>query len=256
MARNRPTVPAGSIGAPASTLPIELTGFIGRASELEALERLIGSGRLLTLTGAGGSGKTRLALEVAGRVAERFRDRPVWVDLADLSEPDLVPRQVLAALGIREDPARRATDALAEALQDRTLLLVLDNCEHLADACAALADALLRGCPGLTILATSREALGVAGERAWLVPPLSLPEPRGTASRSSSWAVEAVELFVARAQDVSARVPAHGGERRRRGQDLSPPGRHPAGHRAGGGAGEGPYARADHRERWTTRSRC
>jgi predicted ATPase/DNA-binding SARP family transcriptional activator len=202
MARPRPGVPAGSIGAPSPALPVELTDFIGRGTQLDALERLVGSGRLLTLTGAGGSGKTRLALQLAGRLAEQYADQIVWVELADLSDPDLMHRHVLATLGVREDPARPAVDALVEALAGRTLLLILDNCEHLADACAALADALLRGCPDLTLLATSREALGVAGERAWLVPPLTVPDPERSTTPEQLAGFEAVQLFIARAQDV------------------------------------------------------
>jgi predicted ATPase/DNA-binding SARP family transcriptional activator len=158
--------------------------------------------RILTLTGAGGSGKTRLALEAAAQVAAEDAEAVAWVDLAPLIDPDLVAQQVAATLGVREEGVRSVTEALLVLLRARRLLLVLDNCEHLADACAALADTLLRGCPQLTILATSRAALGVAGERAWLVPPLSLPQPDAATSPDQLAHFEAVQLFVDRAQDV------------------------------------------------------
>jgi predicted ATPase/DNA-binding SARP family transcriptional activator len=194
--------PDVSIGLRAAALPLELTTFIGRASELEEIQRLIGVGRLLTLTGAGGSGKTRLAVEAAARLAEEFPAGIAWVEFAGVSDPDLVPRQVGASLGIREEGGVSATQALIEAVRDRSLLLVLDNCEHLADACAVLADALLRSCPGLKLLATSREALGVASERAWLVSSLSFPDPDDESGLEQLVGFEAVQLFIARAQDV------------------------------------------------------
>src|SRR5205823_1604952 len=150
--------------------------FIGRERETAAVQELLQGTRLLTLTGAGGSGKTRLALEVASRVGAQYPDGVAWVELAPLSNPELVPHHVADALGVRRDGIRSAGDALLEALREWDALLVLDNCEHLVEACARLAEALLRGCPRLRILATSREALGVGGERAWLVPALTLPE--------------------------------------------------------------------------------
>jgi len=120
---------------------------------------------LLTLTGSGGSGKTRLALAVASEVVGGFEDGVWWVDLAPLSDPELVPQAVGSALGVRETPGRTPTEALGEHPDPNRTLVVLDNCEHLIDACAALADTLLRACLHLKILATSREALGIAGER-------------------------------------------------------------------------------------------
>src|SRR6266705_6470570 len=155
--------------APAGAPPAQLTSFIGRERETAAVQELLQSTRLLTLTGAGGSGKTRLALEVASRVGTQYPDGVAWVELAPLSNPELVPHHVADALGVRRDGIRSAGDALLEALREWDALLVLDNCEHLVEACARLAEALLRGCPRLRILATSREALGIGGERAWLV---------------------------------------------------------------------------------------
>jgi predicted ATPase/DNA-binding SARP family transcriptional activator len=186
----------------AASPPLSLTPFIGRDSEVDALRRLLDSSRLLTLTGAGGSGKTRLASEVAARSASRFADGVAWVELAPLGDPELLPTYLLDALGI-EHGARPPMTALLDTLRERQLLLVLDNCEHLVDACATIAEALLRGCPRLHILATSREALGVTGERAWLVPGLSLPAGEG-ATVASIGEVAAVQLFVDRAQAAVA----------------------------------------------------
>lgn len=190
------------IGTSSHDPPIELSVFVGRGSELLQLERLLPTVRLITLTGAGGSGKTRLARELATRVTSAFADGVAWVELAALSDPDLLPGQIAASLGIAEQAGAAAVDTLAGALGERELLLVLDNCEHLADACASLTDRLLRTCRRLTLIATSREALGVAGERAWLVPPLAVPDPAAAPSPAHLAAYEAVELFVVRAQDV------------------------------------------------------
>lgn len=166
-------------------LPVPLTRFIGRDRELEDLIRLIGAARLLTLTGAGGSGKTRLARETALRVAPSFA-RVAWVDLAALTDAGSLPQQVAAALHVAERLTDSPLDRIVTLVGGERVLLVLDNCEHLVDACAELAESILRACPRLVMLATSREALGVPAETAWLVPPLASPE--------------AVALFVERAQ--------------------------------------------------------
>jgi predicted ATPase/DNA-binding SARP family transcriptional activator len=165
-------------------LPVHLTRFIGRDHELTELSRLIGATRLLTLTGAGGSGKTRLAREVAAAHAGRYA-RIGWVDLAPITDPVSIAREVATALHI-PDRGGRPAEALVETIADSAMLLVLDNCEHLVDAAAELAEQLLRACPRLNILATSREALGIPSETAWLVPPLG--------------GAEAAQLFVERAQ--------------------------------------------------------
>ncbi len=166
-------------------LPVSLTPFIGRDRELNDLTRLLAAARLLTLTGAGGSGKTRLARETALRIAESF-DRVAWVDLAPLGDGGLVAEQIAAALHAVEHVGTPPCDLVVAAIGADRVLLVLDNCEHVVDACAKLADHLLRSCPRATILATSREALGIASETAWLVPPLVSDE--------------AVQLFVDRAR--------------------------------------------------------
>jgi predicted ATPase/DNA-binding SARP family transcriptional activator len=166
-------------------LPVHLTRFVGRDRELDDLVRLVASTRLLTLTGAGGSGKTRLARETAARIAPAF-ERVGWVDLTPLAEVELVAQQAAAALHIAERAGASPRELLIGGICEHRTLLVLDNCEHLVDGCAELAEALLRACPRLGIIATSREALGVASETAWLVPPLA--------------SAEAIQLFVERAQ--------------------------------------------------------
>ena len=149
---------------PPHNLPSELSSFVGREKELLEIGRLLENNRLLTLTGPGGCGKSRLALAAASELVERFGDGAWMVELASLAEPSLVPQAVAFTLGVRERPVRSLTEALSDYLRTRKLLLILDNCEHLIDACAELAEALLHSCPGLRVLATSREALGIAGE--------------------------------------------------------------------------------------------
>jgi predicted ATPase/two-component SAPR family response regulator len=182
-----------------NNLPLQLTSFVGREREIAEVKDLLADQRLLTLTGPGGCGKTRLALKVASDLAERFEDGVWLVELASLSDPALVPQTVAFALGIREQPGRLLTDTLSEYLELKKILLVLDNCEHLVEACARLAEALLRSCPNLRILATSREALGITGETGWLVPSLSLPDPRYLPTVEDLPRYEAARLFIERA---------------------------------------------------------
>jgi predicted ATPase/DNA-binding NarL/FixJ family response regulator len=186
---------------PPNNLPVELTSLVGREREIVEIEGLLAgrSTRLLTFTGPGGSGKTRLALAVVREVMGRFEDGACWVELAPLSDPELVSQAVASALGMREGPGRTLSEAIVEDLKAKDLLLVLDNCEHLIDACAALADTLLVSCPNLKILAPSREALGITGERTYLVPPLSSPDPRGLPPLEELGRYEAVGLFLERA---------------------------------------------------------
>ena len=192
-------------GRPPNNLPLRLSSFIGRGREVAEVETLLSDDRLLTLTGPGGSGKTRMAIEVASEVVEDFRDGAWLVELASLSDPDLVAQAVAQALGVREAPGRPLIGTLLEHLESRKALLVLDNCEHLIDACATLADALLRSCPNLRILATSREAMGIAGERTWPVPPLSSPDSHNLPPLQELRSYEAIRLFAERANAV---VPA------------------------------------------------
>ena len=183
-------------------LPEALTSFVGRDHELAEIERLLASTRLLTLTGAGGCGKTRLALQVAAALLPRFADGAWVVELAPLSEPSLVTQTVATVLGVREGSTRSLRDSVLEHLRHRHILLVLDNCEHLIDACAELAEALVRGASHLRILATSREGLGIAGETVWRVPSLSLPDSSRALSPEALLEFEAARLFVERATAV------------------------------------------------------
>src|SRR5918993_2142483 len=154
---------------PPHNLPSELSSFVGREKELAEVERLLEHNRLLTLTGSGGCGKTRLALAAATDLVEGFEDGGWLVELAPLADPSLVPQVVASTLGVREQPGRSPTETLSHYLASKKVLLVLDNCEHLIEACAELAEALIRSCSGLRVLATSREALGITGEVAWPV---------------------------------------------------------------------------------------
>jgi predicted ATPase len=152
--------PLKSLDARPNNLPIQLTSFIGREREKAEVGRLLFTNHLVTLTGAGGAGKTRLALQVAAEALEEFPDGVWLVELAALSNPDLVPKAVASALGVSEQPARSLTETLRDALRRKSVLVVLDNCEHLVAACADLADALLRACPNLRMLATSLRPSG------------------------------------------------------------------------------------------------
>jgi predicted ATPase/class 3 adenylate cyclase len=171
----------------AHNLPPQFTSFVGRGPQLTEVRKLLTESRLVTLTGAGGVGKTRLAVQVANQLADEYADGVWYVDLAPITDPDLVPVTVARALGLPDQPGRSTTDTLLRFVRDRQMLVVLDNCEHLLDASAALVVAVLGGAPGLTLLATSREPIGVTGEATWRVPSLSVAD-------------EAVELFADRAR--------------------------------------------------------
>ena len=190
-----------------NNLPIELSSFVGRGRQMVEVKQLFSTTRLLTLIGAGGCGKTRLALSVAAELGAGFPDGVWLVELAPLSDPDLVPQTVVTALNLREQPGRPLLAVLNDYLPSRELLLLLDNCEHLVTACARLAEALLRGCPDIKILATSREPLNLSGETVWGVPSLSIPEfplRREVAGNAAALLqYEAVRLFVERASAVS-----------------------------------------------------
>jgi non-specific serine/threonine protein kinase len=186
-------------------LPVSVTSLIGREQELgEVVRRLMGA-RLLTLTGIGGCGKTRLALEAAWTVCERYPDGVWLVELAPVADPSLVPHLVATAVGVRAAADQTVTGALTTALRNRHLLLVLDNCEHLLDACARLVDDLVRSCAELQVLATSREALGLTGEVAWRVPSLAIPPANKHITLAELGANPAVRLIVERATAVQPR---------------------------------------------------
>ncbi len=181
-----------------SNLPEPLTSFIGRERELVEIKRLLPGKRLLTLVGVGGIGKTRLALQVAAEVVDAYRDGVWFVDLAPLADPALVPSAVAQVLGVREAADTSVTAALCSQVKGRQLLLMLDNCEHLLDASASIADALLGSVADATIIATSREPLRVAGEQTYALQTLSLPNPSADVEQVGR--SEAVQLFVERAR--------------------------------------------------------
>jgi len=174
-----------------------LTSFIGRSAELARVRELLGQVRLLTLVGAGGCGKTRLGLQSAADAVGRFADGVWWVELAAVEDGELVAGVVSSVLGLRERPGRALQEVLEEYLRDRRALLVLDNCEHLLKACAVFVAALLRSCPGLVVLATSREALRVPGELPYRVPSLDVPALSGSLAEVAC--SDAVRLFIDRA---------------------------------------------------------
>jgi predicted ATPase/class 3 adenylate cyclase len=199
--------PLKSLDALPNNLPARRSAFIGREAALAQVAERLGATRLLTLKGAGGIGKTRLALQVAADVQERFPDGVWLVELAPVEEPELVAQAVATALGIREEPGQPLAERLADALRDQRLLVVLDNCEHLVEAAAALAAELLDHCPALWILATSREPLAVEGELVWPVPPLELPDVAAITRAEDPVAAllrsEAALLFAERAREAA-----------------------------------------------------
>ena len=186
---------------PIGYLPTPHTHFIGREREIEDVTRRLMSTRLLTLTGPGGCGKTRLAMAVA-RDLTAFEHGAWFVDLAGLDAPILIPPVVAATLGVPEMQGQDLVETLTAFLQSRQTLLILDNCEHLLSACAELAQALLEACPHVHILATSREPLNLPGETVWLVPSLALPDPQLSTSLDQLANSEALQLFVARAREA------------------------------------------------------
>lgn len=194
--------PLRSLSVLPNNLPLQMTSFIGREREVTELQRLLTTTRLLTLTGAGGCGKTRLALQLAGSLLEQFADGVWLVELAALSDPIFVAPSIAAVLNVPEESARAWTETLVHHLRPASLLLVLDNCEHVVDACARVAQTLLGSCPGLRILATSREALRIDGETTFYVPSLSLPDTQTSSSLESLGLCDALRLFVDRAKAV------------------------------------------------------
>ena len=189
---------------PSNNLPIQLTSFIGREREIAEIIGLLKNTRLMTLTGVGGCGKTRLGLQVASNLVEDYSDGAWLVELASLSDPTLVAQKVASVLDVEEQRGRFSNDTLTNYLRSKQMLLVFDNCEHIIEACAALAESLLQACPNLKILATSREALGIAGETLWNVSPLSTPDLRQKPSFQTSdlSLYESISLFTERASNA------------------------------------------------------
>ena len=183
-------------------LPVQLTSFIGREREMGEIKKLLTSTHLLTLTGIGGTGKTRLSLQVSADLIDEYPGGVWLVELAPLRDPALVEQTVASVLGVPGQPDRSLSDLLVEYVHEKHLLLILDNCEHVVEACAQLADLLLRNAPGLRILATSRVHLNLAGEVTYPVQPLSLPDPSRSVPALALAQYEAVRLFIERATAV------------------------------------------------------
>src|SRR5579871_807612 len=197
-----PSAGAGPSTTARHNLPLQITSFIGRQHELAEITRLLETTRLLTLTGAGGSGKTRLALEAAAGLRGGYAEGAWLVELAPVAVPGLVPQTVASAFEIREAPGESVEATLIRTLADQQRLIVLDNCEHVIDAAARLAEALLHACPNLVVLATSREPLQIAGETVLRVPTLTTPDPPYLPEGAELRSFEAVSLFLDRARAV------------------------------------------------------
>ncbi|GAA2747291.1 ATP-binding protein [Kitasatospora cinereorecta] len=193
---------ARSGGGRVGNLPTDVTSFVGRRREITEARRLLASSRLLTLTGPGGVGKTRLALRVAEAARRSFPDGVWLIELADLSDPSLLAHTTAEALGLHVETSGDPVDLVIDHLAARTSLLVLDNCEHLVEPCALFVADLLRSCPRLTVLATGRQSLGVYGESIQLVPPLPVPDPDGELSTEALARYDSVVLFAERARAV------------------------------------------------------
>ena len=191
--------PLRALGVVSHNLPFHRNSFVGRSEERAALSGLVRTAGVLTVVGPGGVGKTRLAIQVGFDVMAGFADGAWLVELAPLTSPDTVIREVAAAIGVTEEPRRSIEDVVIEALAQKSALLILDNCEHLLDTTAVLAERLSQRCPDLVILATSREPLDVEGEVVWRLEPLAVAEPREASDGSTPAPADAVELFVDRA---------------------------------------------------------
>jgi predicted ATPase/DNA-binding CsgD family transcriptional regulator len=187
---------------PTHNLPLQLTSFIGRGTEIEQVKGLISTSRLVTLTGAGGVGKTRLALAVATQMLEESKDGVWLVELAPLGDPEIIPAAMASIFGVRSDQNRSLRTALLDFLREKEMLLIMDNCEHLIETCAELAENILRVCPKVRLLASSREALGIEGEVPFFVPSLSFPDPGKLPGIESLQGYDAVQLFLERARLV------------------------------------------------------
>jgi predicted ATPase/class 3 adenylate cyclase/DNA-binding CsgD family transcriptional regulator len=192
--------PLRSLDAHRHNLPVQRTTFIGRSVELAELSALVGDERLVTLTGSGGCGKTRLALQVAAEASDAFADGVWFADLSSVLDPDAVPAQVAQVFALKEGPGLSLTDGLLAYLGERRALVIVDNCEHVLDAAAGLVDAMLTGCPGISVIATSRQPLALEGEVAWRVPSLPVPVEHASAGIAGVSMCEAVQLFADRAR--------------------------------------------------------
>ncbi len=182
-----------------NNLPVQMTSFVGRELEIAEVKQSLAKTRLVTLTGSGGTGKTRLSLQVATEVFDHFKDGVWLIELAPITDPELLPNTIANILGIRAESARSLMTSLLDWFSDRELLIILDNCEHLLDACARFTDSVLRGSRKIRFLASSREALGIAGETAYRVPSLPTPNPKEQIEIERLEKYESVQLFTERA---------------------------------------------------------
>ncbi|MGA7192003.1 MAG: adenylate/guanylate cyclase domain-containing protein, partial [Anaerolineales bacterium] len=190
--------PIKSLDSYPNNLPIQLTSFIGREHELAEVKKRFASARLLTLIGPGGTGKTRLSLQIGAELLPAFADGVWLVELAPLADPSLIMQTIASVLGLREQLGMSLNELLIDFLRAKNLLLIIDNCEHLVESCAQLADQLLHACANIKIVASSREALGISGETVYRVPSLSLPNP-DQITREALTQSESAQLFIERA---------------------------------------------------------
>jgi predicted ATPase/class 3 adenylate cyclase len=196
--------PIRTLDARRHNLPAQITSFIGREREMAELKRLLAAHRLVTLTGSGGAGKTRLSLEVAAQNLDQFPDGAWLAELAPVTAPDLIPQILLSVFNLRGDSHRPPLEILIDHLGSKSALLLLDNCEHLVEGCARIAEALLSACPRLRVLATSREVLGIAGEVDYRVPSLGTPDPAHLPPLDELAGMDSVRLFLERASAVKS----------------------------------------------------
>ncbi len=194
------SISASSLPDARHNLPVQTTSFVGRRKEIAIVKTLLAKTRLLALTGSGGCGKTRLGLQVAQEIRDDYEDGVWLAELAPLTDPALVPMAVAHAVGATEEPGKSLTWTLIQSLKSKNLLLVIDNCEHLLTACAQLVDAVIRGCPDVKVVASSREGLNIAGELTYRVPSLPFPEQGGAATAQTIVEYESALLFIERAQ--------------------------------------------------------
>ena len=192
-------VPLNTLESFHHNLPAQLTSFIGREKEISEIKKLVDANRSVTLTGSGGAGKTRLSLQVGAECLGQFSHGVWFAELAPVADPALLSQTLLAIFKLREDAHRAPLDVLIDYLRQKNILLILDNCEHLIEACARLSEVLLHACPKLYILASSREALGIAGEVAYRVPSLAIPDSNHSLSLEKLLEVESIRLFTERA---------------------------------------------------------
>ncbi|MFZ1321757.1 MAG: tetratricopeptide repeat protein [Ignavibacteria bacterium] len=195
--------PLKTLDARPNNLPLQLTNFIGRENELTQVKKIFADSHLLTITGSGGSGKSRLALQTGADLIDDFVNGVWLTELASVSDPELIPQTIIESLGIKEEPNETPEKILIGFLKDKEILIILDNCEHLIDACAALTENLLTYCPMLKILATSREALKCRGEHLFRIPTLSHPEPDSDETPEQLSQYESVRLFIERALSLN-----------------------------------------------------